>query len=286
MKFSERAGIQQIKTSIQLTDIDIDLKNGLWNILDALYIEKINKSSRTSSLTKNSSFVDFIDQLWFSHFKEPLDTIPYNISGVTANLRSRFFKFKWYEIYDFIEFIIKNPGPIDNDQFKNGIDFILKRELSGYRLIEDELTPIIDDNQVNQIQKAIDDTSENSLKSVNTHLKASLHKLSDKKNPDYRNSMKESISAVEAICQIISNDKKAELGKALKVIKTKIGLHTSLEQAFIKIYGYTSDGDGIRHSLSDESTVDQEDAIYMLTTCSAFINYLIIKADKAGISIN
>lgn len=103
--------------------------------------------------------------------------------------------------------------------------------------------------------------------------------------PDYRNSIKESISAVESLAQIISGDKKAELGKALKIIKDKIGLHTALEQGFSKLYGYTSDSDGIRHSLSEESTLDLEDAIYMLTSCSAFINYLIIKSDKSGIKL-
>jgi len=113
-----------------------------------------------------------------------------------------------------------------------------------------------------------------------------LNKLSDKKNPDYRNSIKESISAVESICQQITQDPKAELGKALKTIKTKLSIHGALEQGFIKIYGYTSDGDGIRHALMDEPNLDQEDALYMLITCSSFVNYLIIKANKIGLEIN
>jgi hypothetical protein len=238
-----------------------------------------------SNYYKSTKFKKFIENIWFSLFKEPIDTIPYQNYDVVSNIRDRFFSFWWHQIYDLIEFVAKNPGPIDEDEFTNACNLVLKRELSGFRFIGNELTPITDENQIGQIQKAIDDTSISNLKSVNTHLQASLNKLSDKVNPDYRNSIKESISAVESLVQLISGDKKAELGKALKIIKEKVGLHGALEQGFLKIYGYTSDSDGIRHSLSEESTLDIEDAIYMLTTCSAFINYLIIKADKSGIRI-
>ena len=73
--------------------------------------------------------------------------------------------------------------------------------------------------------------------------------LSDRKNPDYRNSIKESISAVESICKIIAEDEKTTLAKALTKLKKRIEIHGSLEEGFKKIYGYTSDADGIRHAI-------------------------------------
>ena len=69
----------------------------------------------------------------------------------------------------------------------------------------------------------------------------------------------------------------------MKKIKDKIGLHPALEKGFGAIYGYTSDQGGIRHAMIDESTCDFEDAKYMLVSCSAFVNYLIMKANKAGL---
>ena len=33
----------------------------------------------------------------------------------------------------------------------------------------------------------------------------------------------------------------------------------------------------------DEDNLEYEDAKYMLVSCTSFINYLIIKADKAGV---
>lgn len=63
-------------------------------------------------------------------------------------------------------------------------------------------------------------------------------------------------------------------------------MHSDLKEAFKKLYGYTSDADGIRHALMDESNLDFEDAKFMLVSCSAFTNYLIAKAAKSNIKLN
>ena len=97
--------------------------------------------------------------------------------------------------------------------------------------------------------------------------------------------MKESISAVEAICKLITGDPKATLGKALKEIENKVELRPALKKAFVNLYGYSSNEKGIRHSLLDEPNLDSEDARFMLVSCSAFINYLILKSSKVGIEL-
>src|SRR5690606_13229916 len=111
--------------------------------------------------------------------------------------------------------------------------------------------------------------------------------LSNREHPDYRNSIKESISAVEAISKQIAGDSKTTLGKALSKIERKgqVDLNPSLKSGFSSIYGYTNDADGIRHALMGTSNLEAEDAKFMLISCSAFINYLIVKADKAGIEL-
>ena len=283
MKFSERNGIKSPKVNIQIDYIDDDLRNSLWNVIDIIFLSELkNHENRYYNRTK---FKVFYETIWFSFFKEPIDTIPTHKFDLINLLRDRFFYFEWYEIYDFIEFIVKNPQQFEIEEIIKSFNAVLKRDLSGYRFIQTELVPITDEYQIEQIENAIVDTRNAKLKSVNTHLKVSLEKLSDKLNPDFRNSIKESISAVESLVQIIAEDNKAELGKALKVIRDKIGLHGALEQGFKNLYGYTSNGDGIRHAITEEPNIDLEDAIYMLTSCSAFINYLIVKADKAGISL-
>lgn len=281
MRFSERIGKKEIKAEIQLDSMDEALRNGLWNIL-CIYI--INKMCESTWL-RSSGYQPLVENIWFSFFKEPIDNISPFPESIAKEIRMRFFVWHYLEVYDFIDFIASEPGlPFNQNKFISDCNFILKRELSAYRFVEKKLAPITNDLEINSIESALKSTESKDLKGVRIHLAEALSKLSDKKNPDYRNSIKESISAVESICQEITGEQSAELGKTLKKLKSKLPIHGALEQGFIKIYGYTSDGDGIRHAMMDETNLDQEDALYMLVSCSSFINYLITKSDKIGLN--
>jgi len=279
MRFSERIEKRTPKVDIQIDYMDIELRNGLWNILTFRLIKPLESQQYIS----DSSLENLVQAIWFSFLKEPIDEIPYSIERIVDQIRKRFYNWDYLDVYDFIDFIAKRNNDIDTKLFISDCNYILKRELSGYRFIIDQLSPITSEIEINEIEKAISNSFERDLKGVNIHLKESLNKISDKKNPDYRNSIKESISAVESLCQSITRDPKAELGKALKLIKTHLSIHPALEKGFKSIYGYTSDGDGIRHALLNETNLDQEDALFMLISCSAFINYLISKMEKLNI---
>lgn len=158
---------------------------------------------------------------------------------------------------------------------------MLEREMSGYRFVNNLITPITDEIELKEIEDALNESKLTKYSGVHTHLETALEKLSDRKNPDYRNSIKESISAVESISKIISENPKAELGQALKGLEEKIKLHNALKKGFISLYGYTSDEDGIRHAMLENPEIEFEDAKFMLVSCSAFVNYLIVKSEKS-----
>ena len=103
-----------------------------------------------------------------------------------------------------------------------------------------------------------------------------LHYLSDKETPDYRNSVKESLSAVEAFCY--NYTKKVTLTDSLKVLDKKGVLHNQLKDAFESLYYYSSaKNTGSRHgrAIEDNTFVPTYyEAKFMLVACSAFINYL------------
>jgi hypothetical protein len=124
------------------------------------------------------------------------------------------------------------------------------------------------------------------LAPVSKHIDTALKLLSDKQNPDYRNSMKESISAVEAVCKIIAKNENTTLGPALDAVAVKTKLHQRLRDGFKALYAYTSDTHGIRHALKDDDQPEAEDAKFMLVSCSAFVNYLAEKGRKNGLLPN
>lgn len=276
-KFSERIGKRVAKVEIQLDYIDEDLLNGLWNVVYGYFVKPLGDNR----YFQDSPFQDIIFELWLNHYKLPIDKIPSLSDNLRNKIRNDFFSWDYLDVYDFIDFLAnRNSRYFNRDGFVSSCNKILKRELSGYRFVNNTLTPITNDLEIETIEKTINDSNGLGFEGVSLHLTNSLEKLSSRKNPDFRNSIKESISALESICQQITGDSKAELGKALKKLKQIIPIHGALEQGFLKIYGYTSDSNGIRHALLEEDDLDQEDALYMLVSCSAFINYLIAKWDK------
>lgn len=270
MKFSQRAGITPVKVDLQTNSIDSDLRVGLWNVLQKYIWDRARHE-----LTKRSILKDLFYDLWAEYFKQPLDTIPSFDDRCVDAVREFYFKSKWHEVYDFLEFIVQHTSAELPDILREEFNAVLEKELSAYRFVEYEISKITAQEEVESIESALSNTA--SFAGAHSHLKSALSKLSDKQNPDYRNSIKESISALESVCQEISGDPRATLGSALKFLESRGIVHAALSKSFSALYGYTSDADGIRHAMLNESQLTFVDAKYMLVACTAFINYLIGK---------
>ena len=218
----------------------------------------------------------------------PVDSIPPASGIIIDYLRKYFFESIWYEVYDFIEFVagVSQTGSL-NLLFISCCNSVLEENLSAYRFVGGKIVQITSEQETTEIDEALKNTDLIIYKSVNAHLRRAIELFADRRQPDYRNSIKESISAVEAICNLIIGSDSSSLGDALKKIERehKVVIHPALRAAFDKLYGYTSSAEGIRHALLDEATLGQEDAKFMLVSCSAFINYLIAKSLAAGIKL-
>jgi hypothetical protein len=277
MRFSERHGFVSPRDALQLKSMDDALRTSLWNVVQEV-IWNSHQSRSHYSYTTHSNLYELIKLYWRDYFKIPINDIPEYIQRTVDAVRAAFFEFEWYEVYDFIEFTSSILGH-SRPRFIAACNFVLEREMSGYRLVDTQIVPISSSSELAAIEEAIEITG--GLNGANTHLKRALGLLSDRKNPDYRNSIKESISAVEAVAQAITGDKSATLGAALKEISTKAPMHPALNKGLSSLYGYTSDSDGIRHALLDESDLDFVDAKFMLAACAAFVNYMMGKSAQA-----
>ena len=274
--FSQRKGLKKVKTEIQLDSIDDALRNRLWNIFLVLYLRPMGVSWRLEAMQT------FVTKFWDNYLKLPLHLAPSFQDDIWNKINEYFFQCNWGELYDFLELVVAYyPHGETNESFVEACNTVLKKELSAYRFIGGKITQMTSEEEISEIEQAVAVP----LKPVKAHLEEALRLLSDRKSPDYRNSIKESISAVEAVCRLITKNNKATLGQALKEVETKVGLHGALKKAFSNLYGYTSSAEGIRHALLDEPKLNFEDAKFMLVSCSAFINYLISKASKAGMKI-
>lgn len=264
MSFSERMGFVP-ERKIQVESMDDRLRNRLFNYFKTIcdYNMGIKHSMIRYTLDKMGGMVSN------------------DASSNEKLIISIFIKTKeWYIPYDIIEYsleyifsIVKNHSIIDK------LNHILSEEKSGYRMVDGKFVPITDENELEEITNAM----HSEFDSVDQHIKKALTLYSDRDKPDYENSIKESISAVEAMCCIITGmkGKNATLGEALKKLEENgVHIHGAMKSGFSSLYGYASDENGIRHGGIVFVNAPEEDARYMLVSCSAFVNYLKDKYSK------
>lgn len=188
----------------------------------------------------------------------------------------------WYKKLDIIETSImflrekgQNNYRIKNstDQFVETLNAAFERLHFAYRIVNDEIVEISSQEEIQSIETALKEAPTN----IKEHLSRALENYARRPEGDYRNSIKESISAVEAWCR--EKTEENTLGAALNHLESNgIIIPPILKQAFDKLYAYTNQKDtGIRHALMDDSGVyapKAEEAMFMLVSCCAFLNYL------------
>jgi hypothetical protein len=91
-----------------------------------------------------------------------------------------------------------------------------ERDNSGYRFVGTEMVEVTDQTEITSIEEALAGP-----KAVRIHFERAVALLSDRRSPDFRNSIKDSISAVEAICRLITNNHSDTLGAAVKKSQQK-----------------------------------------------------------------
>lgn len=274
--FSERIGLVEPNAVIQLNAISDSLKNSLWNVI----VQRIEASTA-------KHWSDFARRVAADFLKVPVDELPYNWWENRDWVKKRVMNLPWHRQYDFIEFVVLNATDALGGRkapILAHFNQVLEREGSGYRFIGELLSPIASPAEIEAISQAVSATSRTGFEGAREHLNAALSLLGKRPEPDYRNSIKESISAVESVVKVVSGRTGGGVADALEELSKRQPVHGALKSGLKSLYGYTSDESGIRHALLDAPTVGFDEAKFMLVSCAAFVNYLIAKAGAAGIA--
>ena len=274
--FSERLGFEK-EQPLQVDRIDQGLRNRLWSVFDVAYFGQWSNSDHYNIPTPLAREVKAaMHKLWLTFYKEPSDTYPGPQEFMRKIRYSVLQQQPWHRVYSALEAflnVMEEGGRAPVVKFANRV---LAEENSGYRIVGTEFISVTSPEEI----KAIEDAMSVQLAPVQSHVTAAVGFLGVGDKRDYRNSVKESISAVESLCRLVT--KKRDFGDAMKVLSGKIRMHPALEKAFTVLYGYTSDEGGVRHALLGKEKVSGAEAHFMLVACSAFINYVIASMAEAG----
>lgn len=276
--FSIRLGIEAKGQILQIDQISEELKHSIWNLFCTMF-----------SIDNGLQWPYFARMVALNFRKTPIDDLPPYPNASRKWVKDYYYGLMWNKCYELLEFVVRNAEQLTDKQLSKIqvtklSNRILEDERSGFRFIEGQLTPISNKIELDEISETIKVTSKSGFEGANKHIQNAINLFSDKSSPDYRNSIKESISAVESVAKIIGKEKSQGLRSALDAVNKVIPIHASLREGFIKLYGYTSDEGGIRHAITeDHNNIGFDEAKYMLVTCSSFINFLINKANTAKI---
>lgn len=283
--FSQRIGEEEVREELQIESIDEETRNRLWNRLNQI-VNQIREQYHEINFDHKKGTVLLeitIEEFWDKFLKQPVDELSNHqgtkIEEGLGKFKEIILRDEWHRVLSLMEFLDQSLISQMFEEFPEVVNSLFKEEKVGYSLIEGEICQITDENEIEEIEEAVNQ-SVGRFDGAKEHLKNALHKLSDRENPDYRNSIKESILAVESMAQILTGDEDATLGQALNVLQEDTDLHQALSNSFSSMYGWTSDDEGIRHAMQEIPDLDFEDAKFMLVVCSAFVNYLIEKKHK------
>ncbi len=280
--FSERCGYAGPRDALQYECMDDALRIGIYNVLYSFLGE----------YSRNSNQEDICKRIWSELWHFSLSQFPPRYlfyskleSVITQNI--------WFETYDLIEFVAQwfkkkyhmsakfNYDTANNSvcdvslkYYSQVINEVLEREKSGYRLIDGYIEALTNDEEISELEDNL--RLPDRFSGAKTHITSALEHFSKRPEADYRNTIKEAILAVESAAKVIAEDDKATLAQALDKLAKEYDTHPALIEGWKKIYGFSSDRDGIRHALTkDETGADFALAKFLLVSCSAFVNYLV-----------
>ena len=301
--FSDRNNINNISTQIQLTDFDERTRTIIRNKIQIAFGQISASVTSSFGATWRDMYLSVMEEVYclditqliygdepslcqiFNQYIESTiknDTYDSILTLIEYifNWTSKHFSHRQH-LVNYEHYIADTPTSGHYQQYrfneKEFINEVFEKECVGYRFVVDKITKITDFEEIQEIEEA----ACCEFDGCRSHISRAVGFLADRESKDYKNCVKESISAVESICKVITQNEHATLGDALKELEKKRGLKGPLKTAFEKLYSYTNDKGGVRHADGlFVSEVSFEEAKFMLVSCSAFVNYLIAEYGK------
>jgi hypothetical protein len=259
-RFSDRIGATR-PPELAREHAPNELRIALWNLFQPLLFDG-----------ERSYWYPRLEYVYrFLHW--PTHKMSYHQPYVVQELEQWFFSCTWYDVYNLSEFIANLLARTKTRVYES-FNQVLQMEGSPYRFVDSQLTMITDETELAAVREAL--TSEGPFAGARKHLSDALELLGRRPEPDFRNTIKEAISAVESTLKVLTGHDHADLAEALREYARSNPIHGALFRGLDSLYGYTSNEHGLRHALlAADANVGFAEAKFMVVACSAFVSYLI-----------
>lgn len=282
LTFSERMGKVPLPEPMELEKLSENFRIQVWRLIaDDIEHAALSKRVYAAGCENMARVLADFNCKVLERLDEPSNHRPFSDRQFVMNYCGNA---EYHEVLTLIEFMFRH------DQCPEGlrrelIDVFNRPPLVAYHVLEIDGCPTIAPRASlesgDATRMALETVENTGPEGVKAHLQNAANSIN---TVEYADPIRESIHAVEAAARTIE-PKAGTLGEALKKLRNKGFLdHPAIGQAFEKLYGYTSDEKGIRHSMTDEGATDVglDEAMFMFSACAAGTAYLIRKHAEDG----
>ena len=280
LPFSQREGYRAVPGPLQLKELPETARMDLWNVLYAFFWH-----SNLDRRYLDGAWEVILRDVHAWHHHLPLDEWTGELYKVSNRLRTFIQQQPFDQVFDLFEYVMQHKHCPPH--FIETVSNAFRVCQLAYAIDADPpvtIWPATTPEEGTELVRSVDELRSAGLDGSVTHLRNASKCIND---GDWAGSVRESIHAVESIARLIDPAASEVLTPALKSLEEhRVLQHSALKQAFIKLYGYTCDEQGIRHALLDkaEANVTIDEAVFMLGACASFASYLWRKHQAAAAS--
>ena len=273
LTFSQAHGYEDIPAVLRLEEFPDRARIRIGNVLVSQVFAHSIASGVAGYNLVGEPIATVLKDLHMDHHGHPVEDWSFSQEWVISQLRQSLLE-EFFKVFDMIQFILRHP------ECPPALIHDMKKAFRDSRLayvIDDSglptITPAVTAEEGQIILSSRQELASAGLDGAAEHLRKSSEYINRR---DWAASVRESIHAVESVARKIDPSTADRLKVALRSLENRVTFHPALKQAILKLYGYTSDEQGIRHSLLDEdkARVDIDEAVFMLGACASFASYL------------
>ena len=280
LTFSEAQGYDELPRPLSLEELSCECRLRFWNLIYAngiAHLEPIYSEDDRYIADQDlySRWNDIFRNLHSTFLFKPIDSLEIKAVNIVHDYKFLVLEeLPFNRLFDLLQMIMREPTCPR--------EFILDvaKVFVSCRLAyvvdmnwPPTILPVATEHEGEAVLAAMWQLREDGLDGAVTHLRRASECINQS---DWAGSIRESVHAVESVARKLSPTSSKTLEPALQALEKQGGLHPALKGAFSKLYGYTSDEQGIRHALLEgtEARPGLDEAVFMLGACAAFASYL------------
>jgi hypothetical protein len=266
LTFGQAQGLQPLPAQAQIGTISQETVARLWQVIYSwVHFEEHYGSLRDSHQIA-------LERWWVGVQHQMIDDAPRYCNTWDDVLKSEI-QGGFLRAYNLVQGLLDQKG--FSDVCAKIIEHVLTDTRAAYRLVEGRIVPFSSQEEHDQLLAAVASAVTVGANGAKSHLLSAGSALTA---GDWAQAIQECMAAVEGAARFVSGEHSKELGPILTKLRDDgVIKHGALAEALKKLYGYTSDEQGIRHSLvlQDEANVSEREAFLMLGLCASFVTYML-----------